>query len=127
MCIYFSTSYHLTTKPAPFAQKTESQETNANLCVSEDARMYTQPMLEIYADDVKCNHGATVGQLSEEALFYMGQRGVDEKEARLLLEYAFVDEVLKHVNMQPLRDRIARLVEMSFRGELSKCTRCKAC
>ena len=109
------------------AQKTESQETNANLCVSEDARMYTQPMLEIYADDVKCNHGATVGQLSEEALFYMGQRGVDEKEARLLLEYAFVDEVLKHVNMQPLRDRIARLVEMSFRGELSKCTRCKAC
>ena len=111
----------------PGAQKTESQETNANLCVSEDARMYTQPMLEIYADDVKCNHGATVGQLSEEALFYMGQRGVDEKEARLLLEYAFVDEVLKHVNMQPLRDRIARLVEMSFRGELSKCTRCKAC
>ena len=89
--------------------------------------MFTQPMLEIYADDVKCNHGATVGQLSEEALFYMGQRGVGEKEARLLLEYAFVDEVLRHVKLQPLRDRISHLVEMSFRGELLKCSNCKAC
>ncbi len=111
----------------PDAQKTESQETNANICVSDDARMFTQPMLEIYADDVKCNHGATVGQLSEEALFYMGQRGVGEKEARLLLEYAFVDEVLRHVKLQPLRDRISHLVEMSFRGELLKCSNCKAC
>lgn len=111
----------------PGAQETESQETNANLCVSGDAHVHTQPMLEIYADNVRCNHGVTVGRLSEDALFYMGQRGVDEHEARLLLEYAFVDEVLRHVSLQSLRSRIARLAEMSFRGELPACARCGGC
>lgn len=109
------------------AIQTESQETNANLCVSENARMYTQPMLEIYADDVKCNHGATVGQLDESALFYMRQRGVSEEEAHLLLEYAFVNDVLKHIRLDSLRDRISHLVEMTFRGKLSKCTGCNHC
>ncbi len=109
------------------ADKTESQETNANLCVSEDARMYSQPMLEIYADDVKCNHGSTVGQLDEAAMFYMEQRGVPEKEARLLLEYAFVDEVLAQISLSPLKDRIARLVEKRFRGEIAACANCNAC
>lgn len=109
------------------AEKTESQETNANLCVSPDARMYSQPMLEIYADDVKCNHGSTVGQLDDAAMFYMEQRGVSEAEARLLLEYAFVDEVLAHIAIPPLRDRIAHLVEKRFRGEIENCEGCGGC
>ena len=109
------------------AEKTESQETNANLCVSPNARMYSQPMLEIYADDVQCNHGSTVGQLDEAAMFYMEQRGVPEEEAKLLLEYAFVDEVLAQIPMSPLKDRIARLVEKRFRGEITACTNCNAC
>ena len=109
------------------AEKTESQETNANLCVSPNARMYSQPMLEIYADDVQCNHGSTVGQLDEAAMFYMEQRGVPEEEAKLLLEYAFVDEVLAQIPMSPIKDRIARLVEKRFRGEITACTNCNAC
>lgn len=109
------------------AEKTESQETNANMCVSPEARMYSQPMLEIYADDVKCNHGSTVGQLDDAAMFYMEQRGIPEHEARQLLEYAFVDEVLKTIPLSPLKDRIARLVEKRFRGEMKSCTNCNAC
>ena len=76
------------------AQHTSSQQTNRNLCATREARMYTQPQLEIYADDVKCSHGATVGQLDENALFYMQQRGISLKEARLLLMFAFVNEVI---------------------------------
>ena len=109
------------------AQKTVSQETNANLCATDTARMYTQPMLEIYADDVKCSHGSTVGQLNDEALFYMRQRGIPESEARLLLKFAFAGEVLDSIKMEPLRDRLHYLVEKRFRGELSKCEGCRLC
>lgn len=109
------------------AQKTISQETNANLCATDTARMYTQPMLEIYADDVKCSHGSTVGQLNEQALFYMRQRGIPESEARMLLKFAFVGEVLDSITLEPLRDRLHYLVEKRFRGELSKCEGCKLC
>ncbi len=109
------------------AQKTISQETNANLCATHTARMYTQPMLEIYADDVKCSHGSTVGQLNEQALFYMRQRGIPEDEARMLLKFAFAGEVLDSIKMDPLRDRLHYLVEKRFRGELSKCEGCKLC
>ena len=73
------------------AQKTSSNEINQNLCTTKKARMFTQPMLEIYADDVKCSHGSTVGQLNDAAMFYMRQRGISEKEAKLLLEFAFVN------------------------------------
>lgn len=109
------------------AQKTTSQETNQNLCASRTARMYTQPMLEIYADDVKCAHGSTVGQLNDAALFYMRQRGISEKEAKLLLEFAFINEVIDHIGLEPLRDRLHHLVEKRFRGELNKCEGCKLC
>lgn len=109
------------------AQKTESQETNANLCVTKTAHMFTQPMLEIYADDVKCNHGATVGQLNEAALFYMRQRGISLDEAKLLLKFAFVGEVIDKVDLEPLRDRLHYLVEKRFRGELNKCSGCRLC
>ncbi|MEG1580319.1 MAG: Fe-S cluster assembly protein SufD [Bacteroidaceae bacterium] len=109
------------------AQHTESQETNANICASPDARMFTQPMLEIYADDVKCNHGSTVGQLNDSALFYMRQRGIPLGEARLLLQHAFVNEVIRLVALAPLRERLSHLVEMRFRGELEKCKGCGMC
>jgi len=111
----------------PGAQKTASQMTNQNLCATREARMYTQPMLEIYADDVKCAHGSTVGQLNDAALFYMRQRGISEAEARTLLQQAFVGEVIDRIDLQPLRDRLHYLVEMRFRGRLSKCDGCKLC
>lgn len=109
------------------AQKTISQETNQNLVATKKARMYTQPMLEIYADDVKCAHGSTVGQLNDAAMFYMRQRGISEREAKLLLEFAFVNEVIDKMELEPLRDRLHYLVEKRFRGELNKCDGCKLC
>ena len=109
------------------AQKTSSQMTNQNLTATKEARMYTQPMLEIYADDVKCAHGSTVGQLNDAALFYMRQRGISLKEAKLLLQNAFINEVIDHMALEPLRDRLHYLVEKRFRGELNKCAGCKLC
>ena len=109
------------------AQKTASQMTNQNLTATKEARMYTQPMLEIYADDVKCAHGSTVGQLNDAALFYMRQRGISLDEAKLLLQNAFINEVIDKMQLEPLRDRLHYLVEKRFRGELNKCTGCKLC
>ena len=109
------------------AQKTTSQMTNQNLTATKEARMYTQPMLEIYADDVKCAHGSTVGQLNDAALFYMRQRGISLAEAKLLLQNAFINEVIDHMQLEPLRDRLHYLVEKRFRGELNKCSGCKLC
>ena len=109
------------------AQKTTSQMTNQNLTAMKEARMYTQPMLEIYADDVKCAHGSTVGQLNDAALFYMRQRGISLDEAKLLLQNAFINEVVDKMQLEPLRDRLHHLVEKRFRGELNKCEGCKLC
>lgn len=109
------------------AQKTSSNEINQNLCTIKKARMFTQPMLEIYADDVKCSHGSTVGQLNDAAMFYMRQRGISEKEAKLLLEFAFVNEVVDQIQLEPLKERLRYLVEKRFRGELNKCEGCKLC
>ena len=111
----------------PGAQKTTSQMTNQNLTATKEARMYTQPMLEIYADDVKCAHGSTVGQLNDAALFYMQQRGISLKQARLLLQNAFINEVIDKMQLEPLRDRLHHLVEKRFRGELNKCEGCRLC
>ena len=109
------------------AQKTISQMTNQNLTATKEARMYTQPMLEIYADDVKCAHGSTVGQLNDAALFYMRQRGISLQEAKLLLQNAFINEVIDKMQLEPLRDRLHYLVEKRFRGELNKCEGCRLC
>lgn len=109
------------------AQHTVSNERNANLCATKEARMYAQPMLEIYADDVKCSHGSTVGQLNEQALFYMQQRGISREEAQMLLRFAFVGEVIDCIAIDALRDRLHHLVEKRFRGELSRCSGCKIC
>lgn len=111
----------------PGAQKSASEQTLANLCVSEESRALSQPMLEIYADDVKCNHGSTIGKLDEAALFYMRQRGIPEIEARLLLQHAFVNDVLERIPVQDLRERLSHLVEHRFRGELKACNGCSLC
>ena len=111
----------------PDAQHTNSQQTNRNLCLTNDAHMYAQPQLEIYADDVKCSHGSTVGQLDENALFYMQQRGIPADEARHLLMYAFAGEVIDHIGIEALRDRLHMLVEKRLRGELNHCKGCSLC
>ena len=109
------------------AQKTNSKETNANLCAASTTRMFTQPMLEIYANDVQCSHGSTVGVLDEQALFYMQQRGISADEARMLLKFAFVGQVIDAIRLEPLRERLHYLIEKRFRGELNKCTGCALC
>jgi Fe-S cluster assembly protein SufD len=109
------------------AQKTEAFQTNKNICMTKEARMNTKPQLEIYADDVKCSHGATIGQLDETALFYLRSRGIPEAEARMLLMFAFVDDVIEKINVPALKDNIRMLVEKRFRGELSKCIGCANC
>jgi Fe-S cluster assembly protein SufD len=111
----------------PGAQYTNSRQTNRNLCMTREARMYTQPQLEIYANDVKCSHGATVGQLDENALFYMRTRGIPEKEVRLLLMFAFVNEVIDTIRLDALKERLHLLVEKRFRNELSRCQGCYIC
>lgn len=111
----------------PGAQKTDSLETNANLCLSPRARMYTQPMLEIYADDVKCNHGSTVGQLDEQQLFYMSQRGISPDEGRRLLQQAFALDVINRIQLLPLRARLSHMVEERFQLGSGSCGDCPIC
>lgn len=111
----------------PGAQKTDSLETNANLCLSPRARMYTQPMLEIYADDVKCNHGSTVGQLDEQQLFYMSQRGISPDEGRRLLQQAFALDVINRIQLLPLRVRLSHMVEERFQLGNGSCGDCYIC
>lgn len=111
----------------PGAQQTDAQQTNKNLCMTRTARMYSQPQLEIYADDVKCSHGSSTGRLDENALFYMQTRGIAPQEARLLLMSAFVADVIGQVRIPALADRLRHLVELRFRGEMEKCRGCKMC
>ncbi|MDR0844804.1 MAG: SufD family Fe-S cluster assembly protein, partial [Tannerella sp.] len=108
------------------AQKTLAYQTNRNLCASRDARMYSKPQLEINADDVKCSHGMSIGQLDEQALFYMRSRGLSYEEARMMLSVAFMSDVVEHVRLDVLKDRLRMLVEKRFRGELARCSECPA-
>jgi Fe-S cluster assembly protein SufD len=94
----------------PDAQLTDAQQSNKNLLLSVDAEVDTKPQLEIFADDVKCAHGATVGQLDEQMLFYLRSRGIEEAAARSLLTYAFADEVLKHISMAAVRSRLEEIL-----------------
>jgi len=106
------------------AQQTQAFQANNNLLLTTEAKMNTKPQLEIYADDVKCSHGATVGQLDMDAKFYMQTRGIGEKEAMHLLMFGFAHEVVKKISIEPLRDRIDDLVNKRLRGELSRCHNC---
>lgn len=109
------------------AQKTIAYQTNRNLCISPDTRMYSKPQLEIYADDVKCSHGLTTGQLDENALFYLRARGIDKDEARLLLMVAFTRDVLDLIRIESLQERLEHLIDKRFRGELLRCGNCNVC
>jgi Fe-S cluster assembly protein SufD len=109
----------------PNALKTIAFQTNRNLCTTREAQMYSRPQLEIYADDVKCSHGMSTGQLDEQALFYMRTRGLSSDEARLMLSIAFASDVIAHVRLQGLNERLQRLVEKRFRGQLASCTQCQ--
>ena len=108
------------------AQKTEAYQANNNLLLTRQAKMFTQPQLEIYADDVKCSHGATIGQLDEQALFYLRSRGISLKEARLLQQIGFVQDVIDKIDIEPLRNRIAGLVSKRLSGEFSRCADCES-
>ena len=108
------------------AQQTYSQETNNNMVASNEARMYTQPMLEIYADDVKCAHGSTVGVMDEAALFYMMQRGISKDEAKTLLKNAFISQVIDEMKWQAFRDRLHILIDKRLSKE-ERCGTCKIC
>ena len=88
------------------AQKTDAKQTNRNLLLSDDAQIDTKPQLEIYADDVKCTHGATIGQIEENALFYLRSRGIDEASARRLLLMAFASECLDRMKEGPVRTHV---------------------
>jgi len=112
---------------APGAKFTEAYQSNRNILASKTARMHTKPQLEIYNDDVKCSHGATTGQLDENALFYMQARGIPRDEARTMLMQAFMVDVIDTVAIEGLRDRLRHLVENRFcrdgatQGQCSDC------
>jgi Fe-S cluster assembly protein SufD len=106
------------------AQKTLAYQKNSSLLLTNDARMNAKPQLEIYADDVKCSHGATIGQLDDEALFYLRSRGIGVDEARLMLMNAFALEILNEIKIEPLKLRMNELIEKRLRGELSQCNNC---
>ena len=92
------------------AQKTDAKQTNKNLLLSDDATADTKPQLEIYADDVKCTHGATIGQLSDESIFYLRSRGMSTETAKRMLIHAFAGEIIERIQCRPAREAIDRLV-----------------
>jgi Fe-S cluster assembly protein SufD len=106
------------------AQKTNAFQRNNNLLLTDKATMQTKPQLIIDADDVKCSHGATVGQIDEEALFYIRARGIEEKNARLMMMNAFIHEVIQQIKVEPLRMHIDELVEQRLKGEVARCHDC---
>ncbi len=106
------------------AQKTEAYQSNKNILLTDTAHVSSKPFLEIYADDVKCSHGATVGQLDPEALFYLKSRGICDRNARMLLMYAFAAEIANKINIEVLRERIDAMIVKRLKGELSICDQC---
>jgi Fe-S cluster assembly protein SufD len=94
----------------PHAQKTNAFQQNNNVLLTDKASIDTKPQLEIYADDVKCSHGCTIGQLDDDALFYMMTRGIPEKEGKALLLYAFANNALRNVKLPALRKRLNKQI-----------------
>lgn len=112
---------------APDAQKTEAYQSNRNLVASPEARMFSKPQLEIYADDVKCSHGTAIGQLDPAQIFYMRTRGLDEATAKTLLRQAFMADVIEPVRLPQLRDRLRHLVDMRLAGNAADAASCASC
>lgn len=106
------------------ARRTNAFQNNKNLLLSDTAKIHSKPFLEIYNDDVKCSHGSTTGQLDETAMFYLRQRGIGEDNARMLLMFAFADEVVSKIAIEPLRYRIEDMVKKRLQGELQICEQC---
>jgi len=106
------------------AQKTNAFQRNNNILMTSSAKINTMPFLEIYADDVQCSHGATVGQIDNEALFYLMQRGIPFDDARMLLMFAFAAEITDNIKIETLKTNIDDMVKKRLRGELSICDRC---
>jgi len=92
------------------AQKTNAFQSNKNILLSKDASMNTKPQLEIFADDVKCSHGATIGQLDEEPLFYLRSRGISEAKAKALLVMAFAQDIIDHIKIEPLKEALLKVI-----------------
>lgn len=109
----------------PNCPKIDAYQGNRNIVAAPTARMYTKPQLEIYTDDVKCSHGATVGQLDQEALFYMQTRGISLPVAQKLLMQAFMSDVIDGVRLTSLKDRLRHLVEMRLSGDAMICESCE--
>ncbi len=97
------------------AQKTNAFQANNNILLSDKASINTKPQLEIFADDVKCSHGCTIGQLDDNAMFYLKTRGIPEKEAKALLTYAFANNVLDSVKIPELKGRINKLIAQKLK------------
>lgn len=106
------------------AQRTNAHQSNKNILLTDKATIDARPFLEIYADDVKCSHGATVGQLDNNAMFYLRSRGIGEYNARMLLMYAFAAEIVNKISIEALRERLDDMVKKRLRGELSICDQC---
>jgi Fe-S cluster assembly protein SufD len=102
--------FHGRIRVHPAAQKTDAKQTNKNLLLSDHATANTKPQLEIYADDVKCTHGATIGQLSDESIFYLRTRGIPLEKARRMLIRAFASEIIDRVRCAPVRVELDKLV-----------------
>jgi Fe-S cluster assembly protein SufD len=101
------------------AQKTNAYQSNKNILLSDNASVNTKPQLEIFADDVKCSHGCTVGQLDEEGLFYLRSRGISEKAAKALLVHAFAIDILEHIKPEAIREYVDRLISERLEVEVS--------
>lgn len=106
------------------ADYTKAYQINRNIVGSPQARMHTRPQLEIYCDEVKCSHGATVGQIDERAMFYMRQRGIPERQARMMLMQAFMADVIDTVSLPALKSRLSQLVELRLSGTRELCASC---
>lgn len=113
-----------TIEVCPGAHHTAAHQTNRNMLAAKGARMHTQPHLLIYCDDVKCSHGASTGQISEEQLFYMRSRGIDADTARTMLMQAFMADIIDAIPLEPLRDRLRHLVQQRLDGSHNDCSAC---
>jgi Fe-S cluster assembly protein SufD len=100
----------------PDAQKTDAMQTNKNLLLSRESLVNSEPALEIFADDVKCRHGSTIGQLDAAAMFYLRSRGIGEDEARNLLVYAFASDVASRIRVAPLRALVEQHLGLRLQG-----------
>jgi Fe-S cluster assembly protein SufD len=106
------------------ATKTDARQSNKNILLTDTARVNSKPFLEIYNDDVKCSHGSTTGQLDQDSMFYLRQRGIGEETARMLLMFAFADEIVTKIAIPQLRQRIEDMVKKRLQGELQICEQC---